>query len=154
MTKINGTNQKMCSFYASDYHFEMISIPFIKEKLNENKNVMILTENDLEPTLQILLSRMNLPEEEKVKITKINWKQDDFTKLKEIKKSKEEDKFVIFIKGREDYIQNINKNIESSNKTENIEIIDCYDMNETGNDISHIVHQYERVLNTTGNINI
>ena len=29
MNKISNTKEKTCAFYASDYHFEMISLPYI-----------------------------------------------------------------------------------------------------------------------------
>ncbi len=38
--------KKTCAFYASDYHFEMISLPYINKKLDESKEVIVLTENN------------------------------------------------------------------------------------------------------------
>ena len=36
-----------CAFYASDYHFEMMTLPYISKKLDESKKVVILSENNL-----------------------------------------------------------------------------------------------------------
>ena len=44
------TKEKICSFYASDYHFEMIALPYMCKSLEENKDVVILTENNLKDT--------------------------------------------------------------------------------------------------------
>ena len=85
MSKEQKTKEKTCAFYASDYHFEMITLPYIEKKIEENKKVIILTENNLEETMKTLISRINLNEEKKKKIYKINWKNDDLNKFKEIK---------------------------------------------------------------------
>ena len=45
MIKENKREEKLCLFFASDYHFEMISLPYINESLKENKNVIIVDAN-------------------------------------------------------------------------------------------------------------
>ena len=37
------TKEKICTFFVSDYHFEMISLPYIDKKLEENEEIIILT---------------------------------------------------------------------------------------------------------------
>ena len=54
--------KKICAFYASDYHFEMISLPYIKESLEKRKEIIILTENDLQSTVKTLISNINIEE--------------------------------------------------------------------------------------------
>ena len=68
MSKI--TKEKTCAFYASDYHFEMISLPFIEKKLQEDKKVIVLTENNLEDTMKFFMSKINLKQEKKEEISK------------------------------------------------------------------------------------
>ena len=152
MNKNQETKEKMCTFYASDYHFEMISLPYIDKKIEENKEVIILTENDLEETMKTLISKMNLQEEKKNKILNINWKNDDLKKFKKINSNvKEEKDMIIFIKGKENYIRNVNKNIEKwIEKSNNIKIIDCYDMEEVSEKIDIIMEEYKKILNTKG----
>lgn len=152
MNKNQKTKEKACAFYASDYHFEMISLPYINKKIEENKEIIILTENNLEETMKTLISKMNLKEEKKKEILKIDWKNNDLNKFKIIKNRIETEKeMVIFIKGKENYIQNINKNIEKwTEKINNVKIIDCYDMEEISEKLDEIMEQYKMVLNTTG----
>ena len=141
----------MCAFYASDYHFEMISLPFINKSIDENKEIIILTENNLEDTVHTLIERMNLKEAKKDKILKLDWKNNDLKKFKEIsQKSKEDKNMVIFIKGKENYIRNVNKNIEKwvDNK-ENVNIINCYEFYEVENKIDSIAQKYDKVLGTS-----
>ena len=67
MKEIQKTKEKTCAFFASDYHFEMISLPYIEKELEKNKKIIILTENDLENTIKNLISKINLNEEKKKK---------------------------------------------------------------------------------------
>ena len=152
MNKNQKTKEKICTFYASDYHFEMISLPYINKNIEENKEVIVLTENDLEETMKILISKMNLQEEKKNKILNLNWKNDDLNKFKKINNNINEQKaMVIFIKGKENYIRNVNKNIEKwIEKSSNIKVVDCYDMEEVSEKIENIIGEYKKILSTKG----
>lgn len=152
MNKILNANEKICAFYASDYHLEMISLPYIDKRLEEQCEVIILTQNNLEPTVQKLLSRINLKENRKKNILNLNWKNEDSEKIKKIRKDIEENKkLIIFIKGEDTYIKNINKNIdEMKQEYSDIKIIECFDINEIGQDIGEIMSNYKKILNTTG----
>ena len=85
-------------------------------------------------------------------IFKIDWKNDDLNKFKQIKNDMETNKeLIIFIKGKENYIKNINENIEKwISQNNKVKIIYCYDVEEVGKHFTEIVSQYENVLSTTG----
>ena len=146
------TKEKTCVFFASDYHFEMITLPFIEENLRNNKKIIVLTENDLEDTIKNLISKVNLKKEKMEKIFYIDWKNNDIKKFKEIKKEVEnKEDLIIFIKGKENYIKNVNENIEKwTNKIDTVKIIDCYDVEEIREHFADVVNNYEKVLSTTG----
>ena len=152
MNKNQKTKEKTCAFYASDYHFEMISLPYINKKLDESKEVIVLTENNLRETIKTLVSKINLNEDKKVDILKIDWENNDLNKFKKINEDiKSKKDMVIFVKGKENYIKNINENIEKwTEKSKNVEIIDCYDMEEISQDMDNIMDQYKFTLKTTG----
>ena len=152
MNKNQKTKEKTCAFYASDYHFEMISLPYINKKLDESKGVIVLTENNLKETIKTLVSKINLNEDKKVDILKIDWENNDLNKFKKINEDiKSKKDMVIFVKGKENYIKNINENIEKwTEKSKNVEIIDCYDMEEISQDMDNIMDQYKFTLKTTG----
>ena len=152
MNKNQKTKEKTCAFYASDYHFEMISLPYINKKLDESKEVIVLTENNLKETIKTLVSKINLNEDKKVDILKIDWENNDLNKFKKINEDiKSKKDMVIFVKGKENYIKNINENIEKwTEKSKNVEIIDCYDMEEISKDMDNIMDQYKFTLKTTG----
>ncbi len=150
------TKEKSCVFYVSDYHFEMISLPYISKKLEENKKVLILTEENLEDTIETLIEKINLKEEKKNKIMNINWNKDDDNKLKEIKNEIANQKEIeIFIKGKEEYIKNVNKNIKNVvNDYKNIKIIDCYNIEEVDKKMNNIIGNYDKIISTVGEKNI
>lgn len=152
MNKNQKTKEKTCAFYASDYHFEMISLPYINKKLDESKEIIVLTENNLKETIKTLVSKINLNEDKKVNILKIDWENNDLNKFKKINEDiKSKKDMVIFVKGKENYIKNINENIEKwTEKSKNVEIIDCYDMEEISQDMDNIMDQYKFTLKTTG----
>ncbi len=144
--------KKICAFYASDYHFEMISLPYIEESLEKRKEIIILTENDLQSTIKTLISNINIEEKKKQSLEQINWKNEDLKKFKKIKRDTDENKdVVIFIKGKENYIRNINKNIEKwTSKNNKVKIVDCYDMNEVAEKVDTLMAKYKIVLGTAG----
>ncbi len=144
--------KKICAFYASDYHFEMISLPYIEENLEKRKEIIILTENDLQDTIKTLISNINIEEKKKQSLEQINWKNDDLNKFKKIKKDTEENKdVIIFIKGKENYIRNINKNIEKwTSKNNKVKIVDCYDMSEVSEKVDTLMEKYKIMLGTAG----
>ena len=146
------TKEKVCAFYASDYHFEMISLPYISKSMEENKDIVILTENNLEDTIGTLVSKINLNEEKKNRILKLDWNNDDLIKFKQISKDSKENKdLVIFIKGKENYIRNVNKNIEKwVTLNNNTKIIDCYEIEEIKEKAKNIADNYDKILGVEG----
>lgn len=144
--------EKTCAFYASDYHFEMISLPYIEKNIEKEKQVIILTENNLEETANKLIERINLSEEKKKKLIKMDWNNNDLNKFKQIKNVADlDEELIILVKGKENYIKNINKNITKwTQESEKIKIIDCYDMEEIGEKMDEIMQGYKNVLSTTG----
>ena len=150
MEKVNN-KEKICMFFASDYHFEMISVPYINKNLKNNKNVIVITENDLNQTIEEFLSNINIKEEEKNSIRKLDWKNDDENKLKELKNLANEKKdTVVFIKGEENFISNINNKIKDIDSDKSLKIVDCYDISEVQDSVRKIVNGYSEILSTSG----
>ena len=52
--------EKKCCFYASDFHLEMTIVPYINKKIQQNKEVIIITEKNLQNTVKILMEKMNI----------------------------------------------------------------------------------------------
>lgn len=152
MNKNKDTKEKICAFYASDYHFEMISLPYINKKIEENNEVVILTENNLEETMKNLLKNINLKEEKKEEIWKIDWKNNDSEKLEAIKaKMNGKKDIIVFVKGNEKYIRKVNQNMkEWIPKEKRIKIVDCYNIEEVGENLKEVMAGYHKILKTFG----
>lgn len=131
--------EKSCSFYVSDFHLEMMLLPYINKKIDSKENVEILTEKNLEETLKILVSKTNLKEENKEKILNLGWN----IEKKEIKENSN-----IIIIGSENFIKEKNKEIQNINVES---IVDCYNFEEVKDNIINIKDCYENQLNTIGN---
>lgn len=139
----NNKIEKICCFYVSDFHLEMILVPYINAHINEN--IVIITENDFNETVGILVSKMNLKKENKEKILNLGWNGK--------KENNIEDKSIIIIIGNKKYIENKNDEIRKRNN-EDITIIDCYNFEDIKQNIDNIINDYSKNLNTTGFGNI
>lgn len=134
--------KELCSFFVSDFHFEMIILPYINKKLDENYSIQIISENDLTDSINILLNKINLNKNNKNQILNLNWKNNKFQKI--------ESKTAIFIKGAEEFINKNNEIIEQTNINNEIIIINCYDLEEIKPKMDAIVKKYKKVLNILG----
>lgn len=148
-------NSKTCTFYASDYHFEMIILPYVNKKLEEKNNIVIFTQNNLKNSIDTLISRMSLNDEKKQKILNLDWKNNDFQKFENLKQyEKNNKKTVVFIKGTEDYIRSINESISKNMLKSNLKIVDCYPVDDLRKNMTDITNKYQNYLNTSGETKI
>ena len=152
MLENKNSKDKVCAFYASDYHFEMMTLPYISKKLDESKKVVILSENDLNDTINVLIERTNLKTDKKNKILNLNWNNNDLEKFRMISENvKNQEETIIFVKGKENYINNVNKNIEKwLENNVNSKVINCYDIQEIGSEMNRIMENYGTILSTSG----
>ena len=147
--------ERICSFYVSDYHFEMITLPYIENEIKQNHNVVILTENDLENTIKKVLENVNLSGDEKNKIFALDWSENDLYKLDFIRRNASKNlQTTVFIKGGKNYVQKMNSYIQEIIDSKNINSIDCYFIDDVQNQVKDIVCQYDGVLNTAGKISL
>ena len=139
--------ERICSFYVSDYHFEMIALPYMKEKIENNNQVIVMTQENLEDSMKHLLDKVNLDSDDKKKIEKINWKEKSVEEISEIDTLNNK---VVFVKGTEKYIKNVNQKINEVSNVQNLQIIDCYDVNNVDESIIDITKDYNSILSTSG----
>lgn len=133
--------EKFCSFFVSEFHLEMILMPYINKKIEEKEKIVILTEKNLEKTVKELISKVNLKEENKQKILNLGWNKN---KVNNIKNNSN-----IIIIGTKDYIERTNQNIENMNINK-INVVDCYDFEEVKEEMSEIIKTHDKSLNTLG----
>ncbi len=140
MKKIN----KLCSFYANNWHLIVKILPFICKQMMKEKIIVISQENLQEEVKQIL-ERLNIKQEIKEKIIKLNWNKEENMEnnLKNICENAN-----IIVVGNKDYIENVNCKIEGLNKTETI--INCFEIMQFNKHIEEILYKHDKVLNTSG----
>ena len=131
-------SKKLCCFYASEYHLEMILLPYIKNNLKDS-NFTIFTQKDLSKSINLLLERVNLKKEEKEQIKNLNWKKKNNIE-KDIKKN-------IIINGDLKYIENIKKEL-SKIKENNFDIVYCYNIEYLNENREYFEKNYDGILNT------
>ena len=149
MLENQKTKEKLCAFYASDYHFEMISLPYINQNIENHKDVVIFTDEDLQVTIKKLLSSLNLKDDKKEKLLNINWSNNDVEKFKYLKSIS--DDVIVFIKGKKKYINYINTNLDNwINNLSDVKVIDCYEMDEVASNMHDVVKGYSKMLVTSG----
>ena len=133
--------KNICNFYVSEYHLEIMLLPYISKKIDNEENITIITEIDLESTLNVVIERINLDKDKKEKIKKIGWNIQNIENI--IPNTN-----VILI-GSKKFIND--KVFElKERQVENLEIIACYNYNEVKNDMKEIVSKYDGMLNTLG----
>lgn len=139
--------EKICSFYASDYHLEMIMIPYINKKIEEQVNVRIITERKLAQTAKDVILKINLPENKKNELLKLDWNNNSIENVRKNEKTKEN---VIFIIGNQNYIEEKNKELNKmQNETQKLKIVNCYSIEDVQDNIAQIVANHSKILNTT-----
>ena len=80
-------------------------------------------------------------------IEKINWKEKSVEEISEIDTLNNK---VVFVKGTEKYIKNVNQKINEVSNVQNLQVIDCYDVNNVDESIIDITKDYNSILSTSG----
>ena len=137
--------EKICSFYVSDYHLEMIMIPYINRKIEEKSNIEIISERKLKDTVKDVIKNINLTKHRKKEMLNLNWNNSSTKKIKIRENSKEQ---VIFVVGSTSYIEKINEEIEEKNNLSKTKIINCYNIEDIKQNITEIATKHTKVLNT------
>lgn len=147
--KLNKYMQKICCFYASDWHLTVMLLPYINNKIKENVSIYMRCENNIEDKMKILLNKLEIKNKEN--IMSIDWNEqvaeDDLI----------EDEKIYIVSGSNKFICDTNEMIEQyyKSKNTNVKIINCYEINNNS-DLKSIIQQngYKKILNTKGENNI
>lgn len=153
MKNLRECSEKLCSFYVSNAHLVTMLIPYLSRKIKEGNNFIIFTQNNLENEVEMLLSKINIKEEEKQKIRNINWKKSLYQEnvIKEKLENNIENLYII-INGDNEYVGKINERVERINEKnqKNVTIIDCYEVLQVNQEINKILNNHDKILNTSG----
>ena len=142
---------KFCSFYVSDWHLVTMLLPYINRKINEESKIATVLEEDIEENIEKLVEKLNLKNKEK--ILNLNWLKIDERKniFTDIKDNKE---IIIIINGSQGFIEKKNEKLKKYLSTHKIngkiKIINCYEIINYDGNISKILDEHDKILNTSG----
>lgn len=145
--KLSKCIEKICCFYASDWHLAVMLLPYINKRIEEENKVYVKFENSIEDKVLALLNKLEIKNKEIIR--NINWnegvQEDEFCDCDKEK--------IYIVSGSEEYITKKNASIENyySSKDEKVKIINCYEIEE-GKDLKDIIEKndYKNILNTRG----
>ena len=153
----NPNIKKLCNFYVNDLHLYVMLLPYISKQINEDVEITTIFKELKKQNMETILNKLNIQNKER--ILGINWfdsNKDSYEKIKKvitdgIKKNK---KNTIIIGGDKEYILENSKNVINliKNNNSDIKIINCYNIEEIGNEMKEILKDYDGVLNTLGEI--
>ena len=135
-------NQKVCSFYISEFHLLTIVLPYINEKIKEQNEIALILQKDISTNVKTYLENVKNLDIDDEKIKRINWKKSNYEKIDDNFKGKN-----IILIGSKDYIEDINKKLESIEGIQ--EILNCYKVNEIER-IDKILLSHNKILSTKG----
>ena len=143
MTTKECNAESTCLICASEYHMELILLPYLK-KYKDSKTVIIFTEKDIEKTVNNILEKINIQQQIKDFFKKIDWSKNDENKLKDLERSqKNNEEVIIVINGMKKYKETIKRKV----KYRNIEIIECFYLEDSEFDLKEI-RRNTRIINT------
>jgi len=146
--------EKICNFYVSDWHMAVMILPYISQEINSGKKVATIFENTIKENIEILLEKLNLKNEQEIK--HINWDSKPQLTIEEIKEivQGEKQEIVIIINGSEMYMKDCGRKIEQYCNTQNIQkkikIVNCFEMTSIDGNISQVLENHSKILNTKG----
>jgi len=100
-------NQKICSFYISEFHLLTILLPYINEKILEQKKVAVILQKDITKNVTSYLENVRNLNLNNEKIIEIGWNKTEQTKLNKNLEGKE-----VIVIGDKEYIEEINSIVE------------------------------------------
>lgn len=143
--KLNKCIEKVCCFYASDWHLTVMLLPYINKNIDEKNKIYMKFEHSIEDKMKILLGKLQIKNEKNIR--NIDWNGNVG------EEEACENKKVFIISGSEEYIKEKNDLIEQyyCNSDDRVKIINCYNVSEEKN-LNNIIqnNKYQNVLNTKG----
>lgn len=139
---------KACNFYVSEWHLFAALLPYIREELKLKNKVVVVSQDNLEKGMKSLVKRLNLHFENERGIDDITWLDEDF--FEEIRE--EVGPATIVVQGTMEFISDINMYIQDKleNYSNEVRIINCYEVYDTNTMLYNILDEHDFVFNTAG----
>lgn len=137
--------EKLCVFYASNYHLSLILLEYLKNKEANKYSITTFLQNNISDEVNMVRRRYQ------DKFDKISTKI-EFNENKKIDNTDIKDNSIIIIEGDIKYIKKVKKYLEGrmKNKVNNVKIVSCFNFEEQKEYMDKILKDNDKILYTTG----
>lgn len=138
--------ERICNLYISNEHLLVTLAGYLKKEIENGTKVIVLSQDNMRKSIKDIKKKIN-NKELKQKV--------DYLENINVELITNDKKVTVIIKGDNNFINNMEKKIKEMFKEddESVNIVSCYDINKNSN-INRIVNEYEKMLNTSGVINL
>ena len=150
--------KRLCGFCINEWHLTTMVLPYVSKEIDNNYKMITILENSIEENIKTLIKKLNLKNEGK--LLEINWKQSVAQKYTEVGSklniiAKSNEKYIILVNGRKNFIDVVNKHIDkwlkkNTKVKQEIKIINCYEITDFNYNITEILDSHDRIINTSG----
>lgn len=139
---------KACNFYVSEWHLFAAMLPFIRDELKFNNQVIVVSQDNLKSGMTKLMGKIEIHFYNAKGIQDVIWCK-DYERL-EIENGVNPTN--IFIQGTIEYIDEVNAYLKNkfSKIYREIRIIDCYELYDSNDFLYEILDKHDYVFNTGG----
>ena len=136
---------KICGFNVNEFHLVTMIMPYIYEKVNEEKKISTFFEKDLSNIYEKIVNVNNLYWKNKEKFNEIDWGKTEIDKLS---KKFEEESDVIIVAGSRSFIDRINSLVVNFHSK--FTLVNCFEIDDFNSDLENITKNYNKILCTKG----
>ncbi len=136
---------KICGFNVNEFHLVTMIMPYIYEKINEEKTISTFFEKDVQEIYNKVLNINEKFWKNKEKLDEIDWKKTEINNISE-KFNSEVD--IVIVAGRKDFIDKINRLV--INFHTKFTLVNCFEIDDFNKNLENIVKKYDKVLCTKG----
>ena len=139
---------KACNFYVSEWHLFAALLPYVRDELQKNHKIMVISQDKLEKGMKELVGKLNLKFENGKGLEDVSWLGEEF----ELEMKKEDTPITIVVEGTNEFIAEINNYLEQNiaQNFDNLTIINCYEVYNTSTMLYTILDAHDYVFNTAG----
>ena len=136
---------KICGFNVNEFHLVTMIMPYIYEKVNEEKKISTFFEKDLSNIYEKIVNVNNLYWKNKEKFNEIDWGKTEIDKLS---KKFEKESNIIIVAGSRSFIDRINSLV--INFHSKFTLVNCFEIDDFNSDLENITKNYNKILCTKG----
>lgn len=139
---------KACNFYVSEWHLFAAMLPFIRDELKFNNQVIVVSQDNLKGGMTKLMSKIEIHFYNEKGIQEVIWCKD----YEELEIENGVNPTNIFIQGTIEYIEEVNTYLKNkfAKIYREIRIINCYELYDSNDFLYEILSKHDYVFNTGG----